>query len=312
MENFTAASNISSPDGCHFALLPHGTSGIDRQSISPGQSPHFGYIPIGLGIETESITGGSSPSASDAGLSYRSWVDDAWSIDNELQPTLFSASTGLENDLVDIQDSSERSFVMPPEECFSLFEEPNGFDEAFGSFCNLSPSACDNLPFRPSEATVEANDECSGFAPVSGAVSPSKCPDDSSKETQNTCYMKQYHESPSINQGPPDIIVTESPSDQGVQPSQSLLRGAMEQTTSLKQPSLVTKPFLQNPIQLHFNDHGKVEFLVRLSLNEVRTQMPMWLDLYWEKDELQKASILAGSRASLPKRKRETGDVTSS
>jgi hypothetical protein len=310
MENFTATPNLSSPDGCHFALLPHGTSGIHGQSISPGQSPHFGYIPIGLGIETESITGGSSPSASDAGLSYRSWVDDAWSIDNELQPTLCGASTWLEN--VNIQDSSERSFFMPPQEWFSL-SEPNGFDEAFGSFCNLSPSDCDNLASGPSESTAEANDECSGFAPVSGAVSPGKCPDDSNEETQNTRDMKQCHESQSINQGPPDIIVTESPSDQGVQPSQSLLRGAMEQTTSPKQPSLVAKPFLQNPIQLHFNDDGKVVFLVRLSLIEVQTQFPEWFNLYCEQVKLaQNMSTMAGSRASLPKRKRETGGVTSS
>jgi hypothetical protein len=289
-------------------LLPHGTSGIDRSSISPGQSPHSGYIPIGLGIDTEkSIPGGSSPPVSDAGLSYRSWVDEAWSIDNELQSTPCGTSTGLDNDLMEIQDSSGGIIFISPPERSSLSEEPNMFDEAFGSFYNLSSSACDNISSGPSESTVEANGEYSGCAPASGAVSSSKSPDDPSEEAQNTYDMKRCHKYPSINQGPLDIIVTGSPIDPGVQPFQSLLGGAMEQTTSLKSGDLKVKPFLQNPIQLHFNDHGKLEFLVRLSFNEVQTQMPVWLNLYWEKLELlQKESTIAGSRASLPKRKRET------
>jgi hypothetical protein len=306
MEDHTMTPSSSLPDSYLFCIPspPHGTSEMNGDSISPGQSPSFGYIPIGLDIDIEeSLQDGDFPPVSDADFSYQSWVDEAWNVDKEALSTLGSTS---ENYHVEMRDSSEKSSFTPIHERLSLPGEPSGFEDAFGSFCNVSPLDFDSFSSSSRESTrkVESKNECSGFAPNCGGDSSSKSLDESSEKAKNRRDTKQYND-----KSPPDIVVIESQGDQGAKPSQSLpdVGGAIAQNASLVQPGSMAKPFLENPIQFHFCDSGKVEFLVRLSLNEVQTQMPMWLDLYWEKLKvLERQSTISGSRASLPKRRRGT------
>lgn len=277
------SSDMISRDCIPF--LPHSASEMNGGSISSSQSPSFGYIPIVLDANIEeSFQDSSSAPVSDAAFSYLSWVDEAWNVDNKPLSMLGSTSG---NDYWEIGDSSER-------------------DEAFGGFCNLSPEGYEDLSSGSSKSTCEAesNNQCSVFAPASGVVSSSESSDESSEEARNARDIEQRNESLSISQGPPDITIT-AWNDQGSRRPQVILD--VMQTTSLEQPGSSVKPFLQNPIQFHCNNSGEIEFLVRLSYNEVQTRMPEWLKLYQEQLELlEKESKIPGSRARLPKRKKET------
>lgn len=264
------------------------SSKMNGDSSSAGQSLPFGYVPNGLDMEIgESFQDGSSLPILDETFPYQSWVDEVW--DNELQSMLGRSS---ENDLLGMRDECESGSFTPIDKVFSMSEELNEFDEAFGSFCHVLPLNYDNLSSSSNESTwkVESNNKCS--APDCGGVTFSKSPDKSSEEARNGCEAKEYH-----HRTPPSIIVTHSQGDQDAQPLQSLpdIGEAMAQKTSM------AKPILKNPIQLHFNDSGELKFLVLLSLNELRTLKPMWFNLYWEKFE--KESTISGSRASLSKRK---------
>lgn len=288
----------------YIPFLSCSTSEMNGDSISSSHSSSFGYIPIRLDVKIEDrFQDSSSPPVSEAAFSYQSWVDEAWSIDNKAPSILGST---LETDSWETRDCNERNPFASLHESFSLVEESNEFDEAFGIFCNLSPVGCDNLLSGSSKLTceVESHNQCSGFAPASGVVSSSGSSGESSEEAQNVGDTKQCNESLAINQGPPNIVITETPNDRDSRRPQALLDAT--NTTSIEQPASSAKPFLENPIQFHYNNSERTEFLVRLSYNEVQTRMPEWLELYQEQLKLlEKESTLSGSRARLPKRKKE-------
>lgn len=248
-------------------LLPHNTNETDEQNS--GQSPQVGYIPIRLDMKLEdSLQDCSLTPVSDAIFSDKSWVDEAWKLDDE---PLSKPDGTLELDFLKIEYCSQRI----PED-FSLPENQNGFDEAFESFCNSSPLDYD--------------------------LSSSSC--ESSGNAQNARDITQRSAPRSINQGPPDMIITEALED--AHRPQTLL-DTMHGNV-IEQSGLSAKPFLENPIQTHYTQAGKTEYLVRLSHNEVQLRMPEWLKLYEEQRTLlEELSGLSGSRARLPKRKRETG-----
>lgn len=263
--------------------------------------PFFGYIPIGLDIKLEeSFQNSSSLPMSEVAFSYESSVDEAWNDD-----PLSILRSDFEPHSLETGDSEDSSSFQSLHESFSLRDEPEGFDEAFGSYCNLL--GCDDLLSSPSKSTceVERNNEYSGRGPTSGVLSAGESPSKSSDDPGNACGIATCNQSLSTNQGPPDIIVTETHGDQDASQPQALLHGM--KTASFEQPGTSTKPFLHNPIRTHYSDSGKDVFLVRLSYNEVQARMPGWLELYWEQIKLlEEASTLPGSRARLQKRKRET------
>lgn len=261
--------------------------------------PFFGYIPIGLDIKLEeSFQNSSSLPMSEVASSYESSVDEAWNVDDDPLSILRS---DFEPHSLEAGDSSSFQCLH---ESFSLRDEPEGFDEAFGSYCNLSEY--DDLLSSPSKSTceVERNNESSGRGPTSGVLSAGESSSKSSDEPGNACGVTKCNQSLS-NQETPDIIITETHGDQDTSQPQALLHGM--KTASFEQRGTSTKPFLDNPIRTHYSDSGKDVFLVRLSYNEVQAQMPEWFELYWEQIKLlEEASTLPGSRARLQKRKRET------
>uniref|UniRef100_A0A093Y503 Uncharacterized protein n=1 Tax=Talaromyces marneffei PM1 TaxID=1077442 RepID=A0A093Y503_TALMA len=183
----SGSSDVKARDGIPF--LHHDMNPVDGDSLSPGQSPHFGHIPICLDIGNKSLEESSYLTISDAASPHRSWVEEAWDLDNERRSILGSIS--------DITNS-QSNFLTSIHEEFPLPEEPNGFDEAFSSFCNLSWIDC-NPSSSSSESTRKVEKECSGFTSTSRAVSSRKSPGKSSEVTQDTYDIKQYHEFPSIN-----------------------------------------------------------------------------------------------------------------
>lgn len=158
--------------------------------------PFFGYIPTRLDS--------SSPPVLDVAFLYPSWVDEAWNIDNE---TLSILGSTFEPDSLEKGDSKKRSSFPSTHESFSFPDESNGFDEAFGDFCTLSPLEYDLLSSSSKSACeTDSNNECSGHGPA-GILS-------SVEEAVNSCDVKQHNQPLSTNQEPPDIIITETQEDQ--------------------------------------------------------------------------------------------------
>lgn len=290
MEELTAATSPSFADIDFISrdsipLLPHNTCEMDGDSLPSSQSPYFGYIPIGLDIEIDkSVRNSSSPPGSVAGFSYQSWVDKAWDLDRE---SIAMPDSTVENSFWKLEDNSGGSTFA------FMHEESTEFDEALGSFLGLSTPGHDDLSSGSSKVLcqTESNNQCSRES-TSGVALSSQSSTESSKEVHNACDIKS-NESLSMKNETPDIIITETQSD------------AVE-TSLIEQPGPSARPFLDNPIQFHYQNSGATEYLVRLSSNAVQVLMPEWLMLYKEKLELlEQESKLQGSRARIPKRKKE-------
>jgi hypothetical protein len=121
---------------------------------------------------------------------------------------------------------------------------PGPEDDYLSVYCHVTPSTCGDIPSTDILATDEARDNCS--------------------PKQQECV--------------PCIIVSSQASqaipDQKSVCEENRANANRDQKSPGEKSDAQNKPYIQNPIVSHYKDAGHTHFLVRLSLEEVRLQMP--------------------------------------